>query len=77
MRWDRWIVVGAAGAVVACLSCLTPFAVVAIAAIGLGAWTGYLDIVAGVLFVACVALIIYRYRLARRRASRRAELRVE
>jgi hypothetical protein len=33
--------------------------------------------VAGVVFVACVALITYRYRLVRRRTSRKAVLRVE
>ena len=65
---DRWLALGVIGAVFACLSCLTPFPVVALGAIGLGAWTGHLDIVVLPVLAAFVALVIYRYRVARRRA---------
>ena len=65
---NRWLALGVIGAVLACLSCLTPFAVVALGAIGLSAWTGHLDIVVLPMLVAFVALVIYRYRVARRRA---------
>ena len=65
---DRWLAVGVIGATLACLSCLTPIAVVALGAIGLGAWAGRLDIVILPVLAAFIALVIYRYRVARRRA---------
>ena len=65
---DRWLALGVIGAVLACLSCLTPFAVVVLGAIGLTAWTGHLDVVILPVLAAFVALAVYRYRLARRRA---------
>ena len=65
---DRWLALGVIGAVLACLSCLTPFAVVALGAIGLSAWTGHLDVVILPVLAAFVALAVYRYRLACRRA---------
>ena len=65
---DRWLALGVIVAVLACLSCLTPFAVVALGAVGLGAWTGRLDIVVLLVVAAFVALVIHRYRVACRRA---------
>jgi len=65
---DRWLAVGVIGAVLACLSCLTPLAVVALGAIGLSAWAGHLDIVVLAGLAAFIALAIYRYRVACRRA---------
>ena len=48
-------------AVLSCLACLTPVAVLAMGAIGLGAWTARLDAVLLLLAVGFVALIVYRY----------------
>ena len=65
---DRWLALGVIGAALACLSCLTPFIVIALGAIGLSAWAGHLDIVVLPVLTACIALVIYRYRVAGRRA---------
>jgi len=65
---DRWFALGVVGVMFACLSCLTPFAFIALGAIGLSAWAGHLDIVVLPVLVAFVALVIYRYRVACRRA---------
>lgn len=65
---DRWFALGVIGAALACLSCLTPVAVVALGAIGLSAWAGHLDIVILPVLAAFIALLIYRYRVACRRA---------
>lgn len=64
---DRWLVVGVVGTLFACLACLTPVAIVALSAIGLGAWTGRLDLVLLPLLVVFVALAAYRYRACRGR----------
>lgn len=66
---DRWFALGVIGAALACLSCLTPFAVVALGAIGLGAWAGHLDVALVPVLAMFIALAIYRYRVARRRTS--------
>ncbi len=62
---DRWFAVGGIGAAVACLACLTPIAVGILGAIGLSAWVGHLDLV---VLPVLAALLIYRYRVACRRA---------
>ena len=62
MRRDRWLMLGVIGAVLACLACLTPVAVVLLGAIGLGAWTGRLDLVLLPLLAGFVWLAVYRYR---------------
>ena len=64
---DRWFALGVIGAAVACLACLTPAAVVVLGAIGLGAWSGRLDLVLVPLLVGFVVLAVYRYRITRRR----------
>ena len=63
---DRWFALGVIGATLACLACLTPVAVLMLGAIGLGAWTGRLDIVLLPLLAAFVVLAVYRYRMRRR-----------
>ncbi len=65
---DRWLALGVSGAAFACLACVTPLAVVALGAIGLGAWAGRLDAVLLPVLVVFPALAVYRYRVARRRA---------
>ncbi len=65
MRRDRWLVLGVIGAALTCLACLTPVAVLALAAIGLGAWAGRLDVVLFLLLLGFVVLAVYRYRLMR------------
>ena len=64
---DRSLALGVVGALLACLACFTPLAVVALSAIGLGTWTGRLDLVLLAVLVACVALATYRYRACRGR----------
>ncbi len=63
---DRWLTLGIIGAALTCLACLTPVAVLALGAIGLGAWTGHLDAALLSLLVGFVALVVYRYWSARR-----------
>ena len=65
---DRWLAIGVIGTVLACLACLTPFAALALAALGLGTWTGHLDIILLPVLIVFLALAVYRYRLACRRA---------
>lgn len=64
---DRWLVLGIIGAVLSCLACLTPVAVLMFGAIGLGAWTGRLDVILLLLLIGFVVLAAYRYWIARRR----------
>ncbi|MGH2368688.1 MAG: mercury resistance system transport protein MerF [Chloroflexota bacterium] len=66
MRHDRWLIVGTIGAALTGLACLTPVAVLALGAVGLGAWTGRLDAVLLMLLVGFVVLIVYRYWTTRR-----------
>lgn len=63
---DRWLILGIIGAALSCLACLTPVAVLALGAIGLGAWTGRLDAVLLLLLVGFVGLIAFRYWNVRR-----------
>jgi mercuric ion transport protein len=63
---DRWLILGIIGAALSCLACLTPVAVLALGAIGLGAWTGHLDAVLLALLASFVTLVVYRYWRTRR-----------
>jgi len=67
MRRDWWLVLGVIGTALTCLACLTPVAVLALGAIGLGAWTGRLDLFLLPLLLGFVVLAVYRYRLMRGR----------
>ena len=67
MGRDRWFVLSMIGAALACLACLTPIAILALGAIGLGAWTGRVDLVLFPLLVGLVLLGVYRYQILRRR----------
>ena len=62
---DRWLALGVVGAAIACLACLTPVVVLVLGAIGLGAWTGRLDLVLLLLLAGFVVLAVYRYRMRR------------
>ncbi len=66
---DRWFVLGVAGTALSCLACLTPVVVVVLGALGLGAWSGHLDVVLLVMLVVSAGLVLYRHRIARRRTS--------
>lgn len=66
---DRWFALGIVGAIVSCLACLTPAVVIALGAIGLGAWTGRLDAILVSVLVAFLGLAVYRYWLGRRPTS--------
>lgn len=46
MRDDRLLKLGLGGAVVAALCCFTPLLVVLLGALGLAAWSGWIDVVA-------------------------------
>lgn len=63
---DRWFALGVVGAALACLACLTPVAVVVLGALGLGAWSGRLDLALLLLLGGFVVLAVYRYRLRQR-----------
>ena len=63
----RWVALGIVGAIVSCLACLTPVAVIALGAIGLGAWTGHLDAILLPVLAAFVGLVAYRHWVRRRR----------
>jgi len=63
---DRWLVLGMIGAALACLACLTPVAILALGAIGLGAWTGHLDLVLFPVLAGLVGLVLYCYWITRR-----------
>jgi mercuric ion transport protein len=65
---DRWFTVAVIGAALSCLACLTPIAILALGALGVGAWTGHLDAVLLTALIVFVALALYRYRMARRMA---------
>jgi mercuric ion transport protein len=67
MRSDRWFALGIIGAVLSCLACLTPAAVIALGAIGFGAWAGHLDAILLPVFIGFVGLIAYRSWIVRRR----------
>jgi mercuric ion transport protein len=68
MMWrDRWFVLGLIGAAFSCLACLTPVVVLALGALGRGAWKGHLDLVLFPLLVGLGLLAVYRYRSVRRR----------
>jgi len=64
---DRWLVLGVIGAALTCLACLTPALVLLLGALGLGAFTGRLDLVVLPLLIAFAAFAVYRYRQVRRR----------
>ena len=64
---DRWLALGVVGAVLACLACVTPVAVILLGAVGLGAWSGRLDVALLPLLVGFLALAVYRVRARRGR----------
>ena len=64
---DRWFALSVVGTTLACLACLTPIAVPVLGAIGLGAWTGRVDLVLSPLLAGLVLLGVYRYQIGRRR----------
>ena len=66
MRRDWWLVLGVIGTALTYLACLTPVAILVLGAIGLGAWTGRLDLVLLPLLAGFVVLAVYRYRMRRR-----------
>lgn len=67
MPRDWWVVLGVIGAALTCLACLTPAAVLVLGAIGLGAWTGHLDLILLPLLLGYVVLGVYRVWLMRGR----------
>jgi mercuric ion transport protein len=64
---DRWFALSVIGTALACFACLTPMAVLVLGAIGLGAWTGRVDLVLFPLLVGLALLGVYRYQITRRR----------
>ena len=67
MGRDRWLALGIIGAVLSCLARFTAAAVIALGAIGLGAWTGHLDALLLPVLIGFVWLNAYRSWIARRR----------
>ena len=58
---ERWFALSVIGAALACVKCLTPIAVLVLGAIGLGAWTGRVDLVLSPLLPGLVLLGVCRY----------------
>lgn len=67
MNDSALIKTGAIGAVVAAICCATSVLVIALGAVGLSAWAGYLDYVLLPILALCIGLISYG--LYRRRRS--------
>lgn len=67
MGQNRILTVGLIGAVTAVVCCFSPILIGLLGAVGLSAWTGYLDYVLVPAIVIFVALIIYA--LVRRRVA--------
>jgi len=63
---DRWFVLSTIDAALACLACLTPIAILALGAIGFGAWARRLDLVLFPVPVGFVGLALHRYWITRR-----------
>jgi len=63
---DRWFVLSTIGTTLVCLACLTPIAILAFGAIGLGAWTGHLDLVLFPVLAGFVGRALYRYWITQR-----------
>ncbi|MFZ5863460.1 MAG: mercury resistance system transport protein MerF [Nitrospirota bacterium] len=55
---DRLVKAGAIGAIIAALCCFTPLLVILLAAVGLTAFSGYLDAVLFSALAICVAILI-------------------
>lgn len=69
MLKDRWLKIGLIGTIVAAVCCFTPLAVLALGAIGLGAYTMWLDpVVFPALIVFCGIAIASIIRLAQVKA---------
>lgn len=64
---DRWFRLGVLGSILACVACLTPIAVLLLGALGLVAWTGYIDVVVFPLLGLFVLLAAWRAWTLRRR----------
>lgn len=56
---DRLVKASAVGAIIATLCCFTPLLVIPLAAVGLSALTGYLDLVLLPALAICVGILIY------------------
>src|SRR5712692_7179801 len=67
---DRWFALSVIDAALVCVACLTPVAVLVLGAIGLGAWTGRVDMILLPLLGGFVVLALYRDRSMRRRTPR-------
>lgn len=65
---DRLLTTGIAGTVIAALCCTTPILVIALGALGLSAWLGWVDYVLLPALALCLAITIYA--LWRRRRNR-------
>jgi mercuric ion transport protein len=65
---DRWFTLGVVGTILGCLACVTPVVVLALGAIGIGAWARHLDTVLVLVFIGFAALAAYRCWIAQRAA---------
>jgi mercuric ion transport protein len=59
-RRDRWLALGIVGTALTCLACLTPIVALVLGSVGLGAWTGRLDLALVPLPLGFVGLVVYR-----------------
>jgi mercuric ion transport protein len=69
MNDSALIKTGAIGAVVAAICCATPILVIALGAVGLSAWAGYLDAVLLPILALCIGVLGYGLYKRRRNAA--------
>lgn len=71
MTPNKFVCTGGAGSVIAALCCFTPLLVVALGALGLSAWLGWIDYVLFPALAAFLALTIYGLYLRRKATASR------
>ena len=65
---DRWLALGIVGTALTCLACLTPIAALVLGSMGLGAWTGRVDLALVPLLLGFIGVVVFRSRAMRRGA---------
>jgi membrane protein implicated in regulation of membrane protease activity len=69
MNHRRLFRIGVFGSILLALCCLTPALFLLLTAVGLAAWTGWLDVVLIPAFALCLALTLWAWRRCRRDAA--------
>jgi mercuric ion transport protein len=69
MKERRLLVTGVVGSAVALVCCFTPILAIALGAVGLAAWLGWLDYVLFPVLAAFLGIAVYAWGRMRRRAA--------